>query len=404
MLPFGGTNNYGGSDYNYIVDPAHPIFTGVPNPYYGSWASHDFVTDLLPEDIVLVTLGSVPGGNTVMIERYAGAGLLVAGGQTYEFGWAYGQDAGIILANMIPYYYNLELASDAQWLTENPMSGILDPDGGMQVVDVTFDASNPITVPITGTYLADIVIKTDDPVNPKIIVPAIMNVFPENFGHLEGTVMSMGLCDENPYPLAGIEVHIGDIVVLTDENGHYSKWLQEGTYEVSVAPDGHIGGTATVEIVGWQTTVQDFSLRILEPCVSAEPTSFEYYLLQNSSETQNLTLFNTGAASTPFAITELPMGPVGESRPIVTAGKPGQITIGDNLFSTNRNLSMGATAPNQLPQRGVNAITITESASQEIVSGNSVSCNNGFAHTDNDYLRVFDMLAFGITTDFNVPR
>jgi N-acetylneuraminic acid mutarotase len=38
--------------------------------------------------------------------------------------------------------------------------------------------------------------------------------------------------------------------------------------------------------------------------------------------------------------------------------------------------------------------TITESTSQEIVSGNSVACNDGFGHTDNSYWRAFNMSTF----------
>ncbi|RLE27116.1 MAG: hypothetical protein DRJ61_17770 [Acidobacteria bacterium] len=41
--------------------------------------------------------------------------------------------------------------------------------------------------------------------------------------------------------------------------------------------------------------------------------------------------------------------------------------------------------------------TITHSATQSIVSGNSVSCNASGLHADNSYLRRFDLLAFGIT-------
>jgi hypothetical protein len=37
---------------------------------------------------------------------------------------------------------------------------------------------------------------------------------------------------------------------------------------------------------------------------------------------------------------------------------------------------------------------ITESTSQEIVEGNSVSCNDGFGHTENHYWRAFDMNTF----------
>lgn len=49
-------------------------------------------------------------------------------------------------------------------------------------------------------------------------------------------------------------------------------------------------------------------------------------------------------------------------------------------------------------------VTITHSASQSIVTNNSVSCNAGGLHTDNSYLRQFDLNAFGITDTYNVTQ
>lgn len=48
-------------------------------------------------------------------------------------------------------------------------------------------------------------------------------------------------------------------------------------------------------------------------------------------------------------------------------------------------------------------LSITQSATLNIVSGNSVSCNNGFGHTNNSYWRRFDLNgAHGIIAPFNV--
>ena len=173
LPPFGGTNNYGGYDYNYIVDPTHPIFAGVSNPYYGSWASHDYLTDLLGDDRVLVTGGSTPGGDVVMIERDHGAGMLVAGGQTYEYGWGGGQEAGLILSNMLPYYYfNWEPQGDVPWVFEVPVTGTVAADSFFDV-QVTFTALP--TLPL-GIYTATLIVSTDDAVNSKINVPLTMHV------------------------------------------------------------------------------------------------------------------------------------------------------------------------------------------------------------------------------------
>jgi hypothetical protein len=171
--PFGGTNNYGGEDNNWIVTPEHPIFAGVSNPYSGNWASHSYLSDLLPDDRVMVTGGAGPGGNTIMIERDHGAGMLVAGGQTFEWGWANGQGAGTILMNMLPYYYfNWEPQGDVPWVFEEPVTGTVGADSTVDV-DVTFTAA--LTMPL-GTYTATLIVNTDDAVNDKLYVALTLHV------------------------------------------------------------------------------------------------------------------------------------------------------------------------------------------------------------------------------------
>jgi PKD repeat protein len=115
-----------------------------------------------------------------------------------------------------------------------------------------------------------------------------------------------------------------------------------------------------------------------------------------------LNIINSGAAASDFALSELPGTPIAQSRPVETAGTPAVITIGDNSFTSNPRPATGVSNQGILPPRRVNSTTITESVSQSIISGNSVSCNNGVGHTDNDYLRVFDLAAFGIDTNFSI--
>src|SRR4029079_3956330 len=51
--------------------------------------------------------------------------------------------------------------------------------------------------------------------------------------------------------------------------------------------------------------------------------------------------------------------------------------------------STGTPAPSATPSCPP---TITQSSSQAIETGNSVSCNNGVGHTDNSYWRAFNMI------------
>src|SRR5262245_65768751 len=58
--------------------------------------------------------------------------------------------------------------------------------------------------------------------------------------------------------------------------------------------------------------------------------------------------------------------------------------------------------PTPTPSPTVCPPTITESSSQEIVSGNSVACNNGIGTTENHYWRAFNMATFTGGQDYNV--
>jgi hypothetical protein len=193
LPPFGGTNNWDAQSYNYVVDPAHPIFAGVTNPYYGNSASHNSLADLLPDDRVLVTGGDMPGGNPVMIERDHGAGMLVAGGQAFEWGWGNGQDAGIILESMIPYYYfNWEPGADVPWVWEEPMSGTV-PAGTTQNVVIEFSAVVTDPLPL-GTYTATLLVLNNDPVARTQAVRVLMHVVEEYLAPLASFESNSPVC------------------------------------------------------------------------------------------------------------------------------------------------------------------------------------------------------------------
>jgi len=57
------------------------------------------------------------------------------------------------------------------------------------------------------------------------------------------------------------------------------------------------------------------------------------------------------------------------------------------------------THPNGTP---CGTITVTQSTSQDIVTGNSVSCNNGTGHSDNSYYRAFDLATSGAPDGLDV--
>lgn len=96
---------------NYIVNPTHPIVTTpnlIPNPMSGTYASHVYFTNIGAASVIAVE-GTGPGGNPTLIEYPYGAGHVIAGGQTYSYGWTYAQDAGKMLVNLLKYAKELKL-------------------------------------------------------------------------------------------------------------------------------------------------------------------------------------------------------------------------------------------------------------------------------------------------------
>jgi hypothetical protein len=85
---------------NNIADVLNPIVAGVPNPFTGTYASHGYFNNLVGgTDIITTTPGNLP----TTIQYFYGSGIVTATTCTYEFGYDYGQPAGIMLVNNLNY-------------------------------------------------------------------------------------------------------------------------------------------------------------------------------------------------------------------------------------------------------------------------------------------------------------
>ncbi|MBK6328303.1 MAG: carboxypeptidase regulatory-like domain-containing protein [Chloroflexi bacterium] len=302
------------------------------------------------------------------------------------------------------------------WLSAAPITGTIAPAGN-QVVSVGFDANNP-SVPQPGVYLAEFQVSNDTPYGSST-VPVTMTVTPPaSYGFLEGTVTGLGYCDANPVPAVGaavdIEASSGMTWTLTaDANGYYSLYLDQSNspITVTVAAAGHEGGLATgVAITGQYTTTQNFDLRLLQPCVTVDPTAFDVEILANDTTTRVLMIDNGGALGTDWEVVKVPVAglagtPVLLTAPSTTAiestTSANVVTIGDLSLSRAGQPTGAQVTPTRLPQ-SPEAMTITHSASQTIMDVNSIACNDGLSHSDNSYLRAFTLADFGIYADFTV--
>ena len=68
-----------------------------------------------------------------------------------------------------------DCSTDVPWLSENPETGTLAADNGLQLIDVTFDAGVP-EITQTGRYTATLWLNSDDPGNGRTAIPVTMTV------------------------------------------------------------------------------------------------------------------------------------------------------------------------------------------------------------------------------------
>jgi hypothetical protein len=293
-------------------------------------------------------------------------------------------------------------SSDVPWLSESPITGTV-PAMGNQSIGVTFDAGVPqITQP--GHYYAQLKIKHNTPYSVANVPVTLTVSLPQNWGTLNGTVTGLAYCDAAGVPLDQANVFL--------QSGSGMSWTlttnASGAYGISLdATDSPL--TATVSAAGFvtqtlpgitvsaqMTTTQNFDLRLNAACQSLSATSFNSAQATNETVTKTLTINNAGAGPLDWVMTEL----AALAKPVTLA--PFVMTAGDgqSKFTANAHPATKASGGSSLAPTA--DISITESASQSIITGNSVACNNGVSHTDNSYYRVFDLPTFGISGQFNV--
>jgi N-acetylneuraminic acid mutarotase len=98
----------------------------------------------------------------------------------------------------------------------------------------------------------------------------------------------------------------------TDANGFYRMQLPVGHYTIQASKTNYETGSAEVNITVDATTTQNFSLRTARGEVS--PTSLEFVLQRNETQTKTLTLSNTGGLPMTWDVKESGGGPVMSSR------------------------------------------------------------------------------------------
>jgi hypothetical protein len=154
---------------NEIDDPAHPVVQGVPDPFYGEYASHGYFTSL-PAGAHIIA--SAPGtGKPTIVEYPLGAGRVIAFGQPLEIAHGWGWPAGPILENTLLWGYGYTLPSRVPWLSETPLSGSV-PPGMCTQVTVAMNATGLSE----GEYTAGLVFWSNDPDTTRLVLPVTFDV------------------------------------------------------------------------------------------------------------------------------------------------------------------------------------------------------------------------------------
>lgn len=156
-------------DFNDVIDNLHPAMQGVPNPFFGTSASHAAFENLPPEANIIARGQS--SGLPTLIEYGFGNGRVLALGQTLEFGFQNGQDTGRVLENSVPYAAAFDPVTDVPWLAADPVSGTVAPGARQQIqVEINTTGLAP------GLYRARLRVQTNDPRNTTLQVPVTLIV------------------------------------------------------------------------------------------------------------------------------------------------------------------------------------------------------------------------------------
>jgi len=278
-------NDYGGADDGYV---------DISTDGGATWTNllHYDGVDVRGPYLEQIDLSAYAGQPNVIIRFHYVAG---------DWDW-YWQVDDVQIADVDPVV----------WLAENPASGNLAADTGVQAVDVDFDAS---VVPQPGDYVANLLVNSDDPFSP-LVLPVTMTVTPPaTWGQLLGTVYSLGRCDVTTATLAGAQVVIWDatatpvVTLTTNISGTYSYWLPTGDYTVTVTAADHVpAAPAVVTVPAAGEVMQDFSLVWIGPCLSVETVEYHLTMPMGMSDTLPMTLTNAGLGAADFALSDVQVG------------------------------------------------------------------------------------------------
>ena len=180
-FPFGIISTYGSSNNNYIVDPTHPMITGIysnnqvltNSDMYGSAINHNYFTNLPDNANVILRDGE---SRATLLEFAYGNGFVVVSGLTFEFaiehswGFAPGYDDIIVslyVSNSNRHIHDYEEISR--------VNATCTDDGAAEYVCSSCGATRFTVIPATGHNIVTVVEVEVTCTTPGLIVDRCTN-------------------------------------------------------------------------------------------------------------------------------------------------------------------------------------------------------------------------------------
>jgi len=177
----------------------------------------------------------------------------------------------------------LGVSPSASWLSMSPVSSTV-PAYSSTPVQVTFDATGMQP----GTYAADIVVRSNDPVTPSVSVPVTMTVLPTaDIGRVTGAVSDAwtGL------PLTAT-VELFGVYSMT-ASPDYTIWAPAGAYSLAAYASGYVTTTRSVSITAGGLVTANLALEPAQARLEWAPATVSAVAVEGSKVTRKLTISNT---------------------------------------------------------------------------------------------------------------
>lgn len=284
-----------------VLDDTHPITQGISPSFPPSNGTYPiFFSD--PDVVTLVGQpeGEFGGGGSVVAYRPIGSGYVISIAFDY---FSSDENAQKLLANSLLWAESLAVVP---WLDYTPTEGNVGyPD--QATIDVTLDATNLLG----GTYQSELIINTNDPLNPTITVPVTLTVIgiPQivvsetnlNFGSvIIGNNNQITINIDNPGTDTLFISNIASSLpeYTTGSSSLVIPPLQSTTLTITFTPDAiqSFPGTITITNNVTPININLSGIGVGAPVTTLNPNSFDVTLLAGNSTTETLTIGNIAGA------------------------------------------------------------------------------------------------------------